>query len=272
MQKRPGNTNLTSDRASRTRPDLGSRRLRATAFGVSFVVHVLAVLMYPAVVRTLRPSAVSLSPPATSGPIQGSVVLRLIEIDETVDPERPEDPEEIEEIEADEADAETPLIEGLPTVILVPPGPTVAELLRPHRSDARLWAEPPPEFYALSMEQREELILADRIVEWYDSVAIARAATDRLTDWTFRDSDGGRWGIADGKIYLGDMAVPLPLNFGTPVGKRDETNRRMWEFDEIERQSQRFLIEQTWKQRSAAIRARRDRERAEAAPDSTRSR
>ena len=272
MQKRPGNTNLTSDRASHSRPDLGSRGLRATAFGVSFVLHVLAVLMYPAVVRTLRPSSVSLPPPTNSVPVQGSVVLRLVEIVETEDSARPGDPEEIEEVEAEEADAEAPLFEGLPMAILVPPGPTVAERMRPQLSDARLWAEPPPEFYALSMEQREELILADRIVEWYDSVATARAATDRLTDWTFRDSDGGRWGVADGKIYLGDIAVPLPLTFGTPVGKRDETNRRMWEFDEIERQGQRFLIEQTWKQRSAAIRARRDLERAAEVPDSTRSR
>jgi hypothetical protein len=52
------------------------------------------------------------------------------------------------------------------------------------------------------------------------------------------------------------------LNFGTPVGKRDETNRRVWEWDEIQRQSQRFLIEEAWKERAAATRARRDRERA----------
>jgi hypothetical protein len=73
--------------------------------------------------------------------------------------------------------------------------------------------------------------------------------------------------VADGKIYLGDIALPLPLNFGVPVGKRDETARRVWEFEEIERQNQRYLIEQSWKERAAAIRARRDRERAAARGD-----
>jgi hypothetical protein len=147
----------------------------------------------------------------------------------------------------------------------VPPAPTAAERLRPNLTDARLWAEPPPEFYELTLEQREELLLSARIVEWYDSVALVRAAEGRLTDWTFRDGSGGRWGVADGRMYLGDVSVPLPLNFGTPVGKRDEVNRLLWEYEEISRQSQRFLIEESWKERAAAIRARRDRERAAAA-------
>ena len=118
--------------------------------------------------------------------------------------------------------------------------------------------------FELSLEQREELLLSNRIVAWYDSVSIARAAEDRLTDWTFTDSNGGRWGVADGKIYLGDVALPLPLSFGTPVGPGNVQARRVWEFEEIERQSQRYLIEQTWKERAEAIRARRDRERAAA--------
>ena len=146
----------------------------------------------------------------------------------------------------------------------MPPGPSAAERLRPRLVDARFWARPPAEFWELPVELREELILSSRIVSWYDSVSVARAAEDRLTDWTFTDSKGGRWGVADGRIYLGDIVVPVPLFFAAPVGKRDFNARRIWEFEEIERQSQRFLIEESWKERSAAIRVRRDRERAAA--------
>jgi hypothetical protein len=136
--------------------------------------------------------------------------------------------------------------------------------------NALLWAEPPPEYYELTLDQREELILAGRIVEWYDSIALVRAAEDRFTDWTYEDSNGGRWGVSEGKLHLGDLTLPLPLAFGTPVGKRDEVNRRLWQIEELSRQSQQYLIQQNWRERSAAIRARRDRERNRA--DTTRSR
>ncbi|MDA0329827.1 MAG: hypothetical protein O2958_12565 [Gemmatimonadetes bacterium] len=193
--------------------------------------------------------------------------MRLIEIDEALDAERPEDPDDIEEVEAPVAAVEAPVIVSIPTGSLVPPAPTAAELLRPNLEDARLWAELPAELFDLTMEEREELLLSASIVAWYDSLALAGAAEDRLTDWTFRDSKGGRWGISEGKIHLGDITLPLPLNFGVPVGKRDEIARRMFEWDEINRQSQRYLIEQSWKERAAAIRARRDRERALARGD-----
>ena len=238
--------------------------MRVGAMVISVAIHVIAVLMYPVVVRNIRPGAPAFRPPTNAGAAQGAVVLRLIEIDETPDPEQPEDPEEIEEVEAPQAEAEAPIIEGIPVGELVPPGPTAAQLLHPHLLNALLWAEPPPEYYDLTLEQREELVLAGRIEEWYDSLALARAAEERLTDWTFRDSNGGRWGVSEGKLHLGDLTLPLPLTFGTPVGKRDETNRRLFEIEELSRQSQSFLIQQAWSERSAAIRARRDRERARA--------
>ncbi len=271
MRLRPGSSDSQTVRAWQFRPGLGSRRVQFVAFGISIVLHVVAVLLYPLVVRTMRPDAVAFPVPTDVRDDQSLIVIRLLDLAESEEPERPEEPEEISEVEVAEADARSPVVDGLPTVVLVPPGPTAAERLRPHLNDARLWAELPPEFYALTMEQQEELILSARIVEWYDSLGIAQAAEGRLTDWTFRDSNGGRWGVADGRIYLGDIALPLPINFGVPVGKRDETNRRLWEFDEISRQTQRYLIEQTWKERAIAIRARRDRERALARGDTIRS-
>ena len=272
MRSRPGDTTSPTDRAWPGRRGLGSRRVRLAAVAVSVGVHVIAILLYPAVSRTLRPDVVSFPTTTDRGPAQGAVVIRLIEIDQTLDPERPEDPEEIEEIVASEAESEAPTLEAIPLGELVPPGLSAAERLRPNLTDARLWAEPPPEFFDLTLEQREELLLSSRIVEWYDSVALVRAAEERLTDWTFRDSNGGRWGISDGQIHLGGITLPLPLNFGAPVGKRDENARRIFEFEEITRQSQRYLIEQSWKERAAAIRARRDKERAAERPDTTRSR
>ena len=265
MQSRPGSED-NGDRVWRSSRGLGSSRTRVSAFTISIAAHVVAILLYTSVMQVMRPDVADFTVDLNDDPEGAVELIQLIEIDED-DPERPEDPEDIEAVIAPEAETRPPFIPSPTTAELVPPGPTAAERLRPNLVDARIWAEPPPEFYALSTEEREELLLSQRIVEWYDSVSIARAAEDRLTDWTFRDSNGGRWGVADGRIYLGDIEVPIPINFGTPVGKRDVTNYRLWEFDEIQRQSQQYIIDQTWKERSAAIRARRDRERAEVLPD-----
>jgi hypothetical protein len=271
MDERPGNTDLQRDRAWQDSRGLGSTRVRASAFGISVVAHVLGILLYTSVARVLTPEGLVIPLDTEVEREQGVDLIQLIEFDEE-DPDRPEDPEEIEAVSAAAEDVRPPFIPGPAVGELVPPGPSAAERLRPNLADARLWAEPPPEFYELTAEEREELLASARIVEWYDSVAAAQAAADRLTDWTFRDGNGGRWGVADGKIYLGDFVVPVPINFGTPVGKRDEYARRTWEFEEIQRQSQQYLIEQAWKERSAAIRARRDRERAQARGDTIGSR
>lgn len=264
MQSRPGGTDPTQDRAWRDSRGLGSRRARAWAFGLSVLAHVVGILLYSTIADVLRPGAPDFPTPSGAESEQGLEVIRLIDIDESADADRPDEPEEIDDVVAPQAEARVPTLEELPGGELVPPGPTAAERLRPNLRDARLWAELPEEFYELTLEQQEELLVSARIVEWYDSLAAAEGLDERLSDWTFTDSDGGRWGFADGKLYLGDVALPFPVNFGTPVGKRDAVARRLFEFEEISRQSQRFLIEESWKERAAAIRARRDRERAAA--------
>ena len=271
MDERPGDTDLKRDRAWQDSRGLGSGRVRTSAFGISIAAHVVAILLYTTVARVLTPEGLVIPLETDVESEQGVDLIQLIEFEEE-DLERPEDPEEIERVAAPSEDARPPFIPLDPGGALIPPGPTAAERLRPNLADARLWAEPPPEFYELTLEEREELLASARIVEWYDSVAAAQAAEDRLTDWTFTDGQGGRWGVADGKIYLGDFVVPVPINFGTPVGKRDEYARRTWEFEEIQRQSQQYLIQQAWKERSAAIRERRDRERALARGDTIGSR
>lgn len=268
MRSRPDGTDSSADRAWLESRGLGSRRTRLLAAAVSVVLHLIAIFAYTSVVDTLRPEEVEFRLPADTEADQGLDVIRLMEIDEEEELDAPEEPREIRDVRVSDADARPPRLPSPIVGELVPPGPTAAERLRPNLRDVRLWADLPPEFYELTLEEREELLLSQRIVEWYDSLAASQAAEDRLTDWTFRDGEGGRWGVADGKIYLGDTELPLPFNFGMPVGRRAEANYRMWEFDEIERQSQRYLIEQVWKERVRAIRERRDRERA-AARDTT---
>jgi hypothetical protein len=268
MNARPAGTESERDRAWQDSRGLGSRRVRFTAFGISIALHLFAIALYTSAMRVLSPEGLVLPVSTDRESEQGVDLMQLIELD-AGDPDRPDDPDRIEDVSAAEADARLPFIPGPVVGEILPPGPSAAERLRPNLADPRLWAAPPPEFYELTLDEQEELLLSARIVEWYDSVAIARAAEDRLTDWTFRDGQGGRWGVADGRIYLGDMSLPLPFEFGVPVGKRDEYARRVWDFEEINRQSQQFLIDQNWKERAAAIRQRRDRERAAAAARDT---
>ncbi len=271
MQPRPGGEGETPDRAEIDRPGLGSRRVVWGAFGASAVIHVLAVILYPYLFDRLDPEGAVFAPPAVAGSTQGSEVIRLIEIDATPDPEQPDEPDEIEDLDEPAPEADAPTFD-LPGIEVAPPGPTAADRLRPRLLDARIWRTPPDEFFELTLEQREELLLADRIAEWYDSLQAAQAAEAALTDWTFTDADGGRWGISPGKIHLGDVTLPLPVNFGVPVGKRDETNLLVWQWEEIMRQKARAEMEMTFQERAAAIRARRDRERAAQLPDTTRFR
>lgn len=272
MHSRPGGADDPSDRAGPQRSGLGSRRVVWLSFAVSAAIHVLAVVLYPLMFDRIDASGPFVVPPSADGRPQGSVVVRLLEIDEVPDTEQPEEPVELEDVETPEEEVGPPVFDAIPGIEVAPRGPTAAARLRPSLGDPRLWRSPPPEFFELTLEQREELILADRIGSWLDSVRAAEAAEEALTDWTFTDADGGRWGISPGKIHLGDVTLPLPVNFGIPVGKRDETNQLIRQWEEIMRQAARAEVELSWKERAAAIRARRDAERAAQRPDTTRSR
>jgi hypothetical protein len=140
------------------------------------------------------------------------------------------------------------------------PGETPAERLRPGLSDARLWAPLPEEFRTLTLEQREELLIAGRLGAWNDSVAAAAAAEAAWRDWTFTDGSGNRWGVADGQLHLGGLTIPFPMTFSGSAADREY----MREFSELQRQGANALIQQSVRERQEAIRARRDRERAEA--------
>jgi hypothetical protein len=242
-----------------------------TSFGLSVAIHLLVLGFYP-IYGTSEPENAQLPFPAVTSNSAALELLRLLEVAQAADAERPEDPAEIEQIESTELTPAPLILERDPGADLTPPPPSGAELLRPRLADERLWRLIDPWLTDLTLQQREELALRGRIVEWADSLAAAQAAESRLTDWTYTDDEGKRWGVADGKIYLGDVVLPGTHMFGVPVGKRDEVAQRKWQWDEIMRQSVRYDILESWSERQEAIRERRDLERAEMEPDTTRSR
>jgi len=268
MGYRAGGEVTSSGRAAAPRrPDHASRRVLQVAFGISALLHLIAIALYPVLFEGLRPEGVTFPVTSSSDPLSGLEVIRLVEIDEA---------EEALEVQADRQDGPPPVRvtpgpgqlfdpSALDTPIrpeFAPPPPTAAERLRPRLTDARIWAPLDRTLGELTPARREQLLASGRLQEWYDSVLVAEDQLRRLTDWTFTDGDGKRWGVSDGRMYLGDFSLPLPFDFGVAPGNREEVNQRMYQFEEITRQGRQMEIRDTWRQRSEAIRARRDRERA----------
>lgn len=257
MENRAGGRDPTADRVTQRRSGLGSRPVVRAAFGASVAIHVLAVLAYPALSRRLEPEGAAFPLPAAAGSPEGIEVIEIVEVDVVEELERPEDPEEIERIETEPVAVERPRLGEPERIDLPSPGLTPAEVLRPRLSDRRIWAPPPPEWSELTLEQREELLVAGRLEAWMDSVNAANAAASAWTDWTYKDGDGGRWGISEQGLHLGDLTLPLP-QFEAPYGQREF----MWQWNEIARQGAQAAVQETVRERMEAIRARRDAERA----------
>ena len=236
---------------------------------VSAVVHLLALALYPSLDRGPADGTVPFVVPIIGEPAPGMRVVEIVTLDAAAEVERPPEPEEIAPVEAPVEAAPAPDLGERPGPGLVAPSPSVAERLRPFLGDPRLWVDLDPGLNVLTLSQILELELSGRIAEWQDSLASAIAAQRALTDWTYTDDEGKRWGISEGRIHLGDLTLPLPLAFGAPVGKRDEVNRRAWEWQELQRGAATGLVRESWKERAEAIRARRDRERAKARPDTS---
>lgn len=257
MESQAGGQDLRPDLAGPSRRALGSRRLVWGAFAASIAVHVVFIVLYPSLAPRFRPSDNESVVPVGTQPPKGIEVVNVAEVDVAEEVEEPEEPE-FEPIQERVATAAPSGAPGVPVVDFSRPGIPAAERIRPNISDRRLWAPLPEEFRQLTLEQREELAMAGRLAEWYDSIAAAAAAESAMTDWTFTDGDGGRWGVADGRLYLGSFAVPLPT-FAPPPGAARE---RAWQWSEIARQGQSVAVQQTVRERMEAIRARRDAERA----------
>jgi hypothetical protein len=146
---------------------------------------------------------------------------------------------------------------------------TAAERLRPGEKNPALWFVLPEEIVGLSTEQRMELELALAIGAMGDSAAAAEMASRPFRDWTYVDDQGRRWGFADGRIYLGGLAPPIPFGFAPPPNTL--AARRSREDAEIADQAARQQTRQTLRDRAAEIRRRRDAERARSRGDTIRT-
>jgi len=258
-------------------PEAGPRRPRRRsvfpiAFLISAVLHVVLVALYP-LLWDRGPSAPSpgSSAPVVRPPGTELVRLRAVADDAPVAPPvvRVVDPQVVvASPPAQAAPSPAPLevvVGGAPSE----PAPTlpgsVAERLRPGEVDRRLWAIP-REATQLEPSQLAQLRLLWAILELNDSTALAEAAAQSLTDWTFTDDDGRRWGISPSGLHLGDFTLPLPFPSGATPGS--PAARRAWEDAEIARGAGAAAARENLNQRIRAIQERMDRERRPVPVDS----
>lgn len=256
-----------------------SRRVFWRALGVSLLLHGVLLVLYPVLVgppRGFLPRGPGSSPPLP----EGLHLMALRELPPGVEPDPlPPDPRE----ERSEAEPALPVpprtvpagaqpAAGEPSggpgaeapVESETPRRSAAELLRPGAWDPELFG--PLDIPELSEEERYRLQLAGRLEHWQDSVRQEMERQRRALDWTHTDAEGNRWGVSPGQIHLGKVTLPLPFNFGTPPGRRDEIERRAWETQEIMRGSVQGQILETQRDRAREIRARREAERADTLP------
>jgi hypothetical protein len=264
MASQAGGQDPGLDRAGPVYRGLGSPAVAWGAFTVSAALHIFFIAIYPRFFGSLEPTSGAFMPAFQSSVTSDAMeVIRVVEVDVPPEVAQPDEPE-FEPIERRSASVGAPEPTA-PVVDFARPGISAADRLRPNVRDRRLWAPLPEEYTRLTLEQREELLLAGRLEEWYDSLQAAQAAELAWTDWTFTDSDGKKWGISEGQLHLGGVTIPLPT-FGTAPGAARE---RAWELGELARQQSSMAVQQTVKERMEAIRARRDRERAAERADTT---
>lgn len=130
------------------------------------------------------------------------------------------------------------------------------EALRPRLLDPRL--RPGNAADLRTDHERAVLRVYARINALNDSLMAEAARRGGATDWTWTDEDGRRWGVSPGKLHLGNLEIPLPLNFDTP-----EQRARVLEWNEIQAQAERAAIGETFDERVEAIRRERERQRSE---------
>ena len=136
---------------------------------------------------------------------------------------------------------------------------SVTERLSPRMGDPRLWTGPTEATPPLTRLDAARAELGSRIAAYNDSLRAAEEAAGRALDWTVEDADGKRWGISPGKLHLGSITLPLPVQFSTPADRRDEVNRRLADWTAIQLQRARADAQATIKERAKEIRERKAR-------------
>ncbi|HEX7118955.1 MAG TPA: hypothetical protein VF212_09215 [Longimicrobiales bacterium] len=253
-------------RSPRRVPRPSFRRALAIGLAVSLVVHLLVLLFAWQTTLVPVPKRAEAPPILADAGGERNVmrVERIVPVPDAVpDVRAPVQPEREEPTPAPRPAA--------------PAGPGAAEAeaepardvpatsrLRPRMGDPRLWTRPdvppPPE---PSDIQRVRARIASRLGVWNDSVAAEAGRAADALDWTFKDGNGGKWGISPGKLHLGGITLPLPIPGGGPSPKREESEERAREDAAILDQAARAGADQNFKDRVKAIRERKDRERSE---------
>jgi hypothetical protein len=143
-------------------------------------------------------------------------------------------------------------------------GGSLSGRLMPAGADPRIIGATPRAFPPAEKTGAEALRerLSNSLSAWNDSVAAEAEAARRATDWTVRDKNGGRWGVAPDGIYLGKIKLPQ-VALAPHAGRRDEINARNRDFNEIEKQAYLEESRSSFKERVQSIRERKERERAE---------
>jgi len=249
---------------------VGYRRTFWVSMAVSAFFHFLAVAVYSnflVEVPLLAPQ------PGSPGQLQRPAGTELVNLEtlpeeddvEVLSPPAEEEPERAAPVSTATVTGEEGAVEGEESQPGTP-APTAAERLRPRAGDLRLWAPVDPELTRPSREELMRLLLAAELENLSDSLALAEELARRVTDWTYTDDEGKRWGVSPGKLHLGDITLPLPFGFGTPAWIREQNGNRLWAWDDIERGAAAKGVRDTWRERAEAIRRRKEAERK---PDTT---
>ena len=244
---------------SRRRAD---RRGLFPALAASALAHILLIVLYPFFsgpypTRLLAPYQL---------PVREAEGMRVVRIVEVATPEadEPGNPVDMEQVVEPEVDTEVP---GFEEELRIRPRdlypyPPAWERLRLGQGDPRLWHPIDPALGAPTPDQILRLEIAAAIAAGNDSAAAEAERARQALDWTHTDEDGRRWGVSPGKIHLGDLTIPLPFGFGPPpdyTGDRAEWAFRM---ADIKRAASTGAVRQSWQDRRAAMKKRREELRA----------
>lgn len=134
--------------------------------------------------------------------------------------------------------------------------------LSPEYGDPRLAVTPQaiPE-RKLNEEERYRRHLESRIDGLNDSIAGEAAYQRGLQDWTFRDAQGRRWGVDNGRAVIGGRSVTLPRPASPPRDRDEEQRTERDQRREMDRQEEDVSRARHLRERARAIRERENERR-----------
>jgi hypothetical protein len=143
--------------------------------------------------------------------------------------------------------------------------------VQPRYGDPRVWRRPadvaPP---TKTHEQRLDSAFAVRFKQHQDSMAVIDGMR-KPGDWTVARADGSKWGVepagTDGgvqlpKLWLGRIAIPLPLSLPVRPGQLERERALRAITSDVAQQSTRRLTEDEFRKAVKQIRVRKVGERS----------